>query len=171
MCVCVCLSVCLFVYLFVCLFVWSFRIPCQIENWVTQFFVKLSSSRVSFTWHNTAENSFSSGKLVAIATTPSVSVCIGDNVSLQVDIVGASDKARTLWKCGDHVVEASDYYLISGDGRALFIINSLPPHSGNYTAQVDDGEESATASFNVSIEGGYILPYHYWLHSVEVSRN
>ena len=110
---------------------------------------KLLSLRCS----NPTNFSFIAGELQVLPVKNHASLCIGDSVSLEVEITGAQGQPNVQWSHGQSLLDDSEHYSSNSIGTVLDISNALPLHAGTYYATVTDGVSSEHAIFNVEVHG------------------
>ena len=81
------------------------------------------------------------------------SLCIGDSVSLEVEITGAQGRPKVQWSRTQSLLEDSEHYSSNSNGTVLDISNVLPLHAGSYYALVRDAVSSKLATFYVVVHG------------------
>ena len=81
------------------------------------------------------------------------SLCIGDSVSLEVEITGAQGQPTVQWTHGGSFLDDSEHFSLNENRTMLDINNALPPHAGTYYAMVTDRNSSEHAIFNVEVHG------------------
>ena len=96
---------------------------------------------------------FIAGELQVLPVKNHASLCIGDSVSLEVEITGAQGQPNVQWSHGQSLLDDSEHYSSNSVGTVLDISNALPLHAGTYYAMVTDGVSSEHAIFNVEVHG------------------
>lgn len=96
---------------------------------------------------------FIAGELQVLPVKNHASLCIGDSVSLEVEITGAQGQPNVQWSHGQSLLDDSEHYSSNSIGTVLDISNALPLHAGTYYAMVTDGVSSEHAIFNVEVHG------------------
>ena len=96
---------------------------------------------------------FIAGELQVLPVKNHASLCIGDSVSLEVEITGAQGQPNVQWSHGQSLLDDSEHYSSNSIGTVLDISNALPLHAGTYDAMVTDGVSSEHAIFNVEVHG------------------
>lgn len=96
---------------------------------------------------------FIAGELQVLPVKNHASLCIGDSVSLEVEITGAQGQPNVQWSHGQSLLDDSEHYSSNSVGTVLDISNALPLHAGTYYATVTDGVSSEHAIFNVEVHG------------------
>ena len=96
---------------------------------------------------------FIAGELQVLPVKNHASLCIGDSVSLEVEITGAQGQPNVQWSHGQSLLDDSEHYSSNSNGTVLDISNVLPLHAGSYYATVTDGVSSEHAIFNVVVHG------------------
>lgn len=81
------------------------------------------------------------------------SVCMGDSVSLELEISGAQGQTAVQWTHEGSFLDDSEHFSLNENRTALDINNALPHHAGSYYAVVSDGVSSEHAIFNVEVHG------------------
>lgn len=96
---------------------------------------------------------FIAGELQVLPVKNHASLCIGDSVSLEVEITGAQGQPNVQWSHGQSLLDDSEHYSSNSNGTVLDISNALPLHAGTYYATVKDRVSSEHAIFNVEVHG------------------
>ena len=82
----------------------------------------------------------------------------GDDITLEVALKGTPTPVA-VWYKGDHVIENSDVFEITGKGdtSACMIKSAEPKHSGEYRVEVSNSAGTVSKTFTVNIKGKFVV--------------
>lgn len=80
-------------------------------------------------------------------------MCLGDSVSLQIEIVASYGNLTIQWRHEADLLDDSEHFALNEDKTVLTIYNALPPHGGFYQAIVSDLRNTEYVIFNVEVHG------------------